>query len=194
MTGSEGVPASGSADEPGVAPAAIEPHGGRDAEFTAFVELHGDALGRTAWLLCGDAHRAEELVQETLVRTYVHWHRARAGEPLAYARRVLANLRIDTWRARRRETLRGPETMPERASDDGGAAVVEDRAVLAAALARLTPRQRRAVVLRYFLGLPEADVARDLRVSVGTVKSTTSRALAVLRGHLEPEREAGRTS
>ncbi|NTW40956.1 MAG: SigE family RNA polymerase sigma factor, partial [Cellulomonadaceae bacterium] len=54
-------------------------------------------LTRTAWLLCGDAHRAEELVQQTLVKTYLAWPRAREGDPLVYARRILANARIDTW-------------------------------------------------------------------------------------------------
>jgi DNA-directed RNA polymerase specialized sigma24 family protein len=83
-----------------------------DAEFAAFMVADASALHRTARLLCGDAHRADELTQMALVRTYAAWPSARK-QPLAYARRVLANARIDTWRARRREVLMSPEDMPE---------------------------------------------------------------------------------
>lgn len=74
----------------------------RDDEFAAFMARHQRDLLRTAWLLRGDAHRAEELAQQALVRTYAAWSRAGRGDPLAYARRVLVNLRVDTWRRRRR--------------------------------------------------------------------------------------------
>ena len=153
---------------------------GRDAEFAAFMSEHGDDLLRTAWLLCGDAHRAEELVQHALVRTYASWSRARREDPLAYARRTLVNLRIDTWRRRRREVLSAPEHLPETLSSSGHGPS-EDRDQLVRALALLSPRQRRIVVLRHFVGLPEAEVAAELGVSVGTVKSTASRSLATLR-------------
>ncbi len=93
------------------------PAAGRDAEFTAFMAEHADDLRRTAWLLVGDVHRAEELAQEALARTYASWGRAREGDPLAYSRRVLANLRIDTWRRRRREVLTAPDDLPEREAD-----------------------------------------------------------------------------
>lgn len=158
----------------------------RDAGFTAFVTRHQADLLRTAWLLVGDPHRAEELTQQALVRTYTAWDRAGAGDPLAYARRVLVNLRVDTWRRRRREVLMPPEEMPERAEAGraGAGDVTADRDQLVRALATLTPRQRRVVVLRHLVGLPEAEVAADLGVSVGTVKSTSSRALAELRARL----------
>lgn len=158
-----------------------------DAEFTAFVSAHQADLLRTAWLLCGDAHRAEELTQQALVRTYGAWSRAGAGDPLAYARRVLVNLRIDTWRRRRREVLLAPADLPDDASPTGTAAPRDDAAryadrdQLVRALATLSVRQRRVVVLRHLVGMSEADVAADLGVSVGTVKSTSSRALAQLR-------------
>ena len=162
----------------------------RDQEFTAFVKEHQAELLRTAWLLCGDAHRAEEMAQQALVRTYGAWNRARSGDPLAYARRVMVNLRIDTWRRRRREVLVPPEDVsedaahvgraPQRATEDQQA----DRDRLVRALATLTERQRRIVVLRHLMDLPEAEVATALDVSVGTVKSTASRALAQLRGVL----------
>jgi RNA polymerase sigma-70 factor (sigma-E family) len=162
----------------------------RDEQFTAFVTEHQADLLRTAWLLCGDGHRAEELTQQALVRTYVAWARVAAGDPSAYARRVLANLRTDTWRRRRHEVLVPPENLPDRAVQPGTASsrdTADDQAdhdELVRALATLSSRQRRIVVLRYFVGLPEADVATDLGVSVGTVKSTASRALAQLRASL----------
>jgi RNA polymerase sigma-70 factor (sigma-E family) len=157
---------------------------GRDAEFAAFMADHADELLRTAWLLTGDPHRAEELTQEALVRTYVAWGRAREGEPLAYARRVLANLRVDTWRRRRREVLVAPEALPDRAGT-GPQAVADDRDQLVRALAALTPKQRRIVVLRHYAGLTEAEVADDLGITVGAVKSIGSRALAALRARTE---------
>ena len=150
----------------------------RDAEFTAFMRAAAPSLARTAWLLCGDTHQADELVQQALVRTYLAWDRAREREPLAYARRVLANQRISTWRRRRREVLSGG--VPERGVADGQDAQA-DRDQLLRALALLTPRQRRVVVLRHLEGLSEKEVAADLGVSVGTVKSTASRALQRLR-------------
>ena len=139
-----------------------------DAEFTDFVRTQSAALLRTAWLLVGDAHRAEELVQHALVRTYGSWSRARADDPLAYARRVLVN----------------PHDLPERSVPaEHGAS--DDRDQLVRALALLSPRQRRIVVLRHFVGLPEAEVAAELGVSIGTVKSTASRSLATLRRALD---------
>lgn len=153
----------------------------RDEEFTAFMTAAAPSLARTAWLLCGDAHQADELVQQALVRTYLAWDRAREGEPLAYARRVLANQRISTWRRRRREVLSGRP--PERGVTDGQDAHA-DRDQLVRALALLTPRQRRVVVLRHIEGMSEKEVAADLGVSVGTVKSTASRALRQLRDAL----------
>ncbi len=160
----------------------------RDEAFTAFVAQHQGDLLRTAWLLCGDAHRAEELTQTALVRTYGAWSRASTGDPLAYARRVLVNLRTDTWRRRRREVL--VDSVDDDATHLGGAPAGDhaqrqaERDRLARALATLTSRQRRVVVLRHLVGLSEAEVAEDLGVSIGTVKSTASRALAVLRATL----------
>lgn len=181
----DGRPPASDPDAPDVTDLPVTLEGrslGRDAEFTTFVERHQQDLLRTAWLLVGDAHRAEELTQQALVRTYGAWSRARSGDPLAYARRVLVNLRVDAWRRRRREVLVPPEDLPDSASGAPSTADRNaDRDQLVRALALLSPRQRRVVVLRHFLGLSEADVALDLGVSVGTVKSTSSRALARLR-------------
>ncbi len=164
-----------------------------EAEFTAFVRAHQHDLLRTAWLLSGDPHRAEELTQQALERTFVAWSRAREGEPLAYARRVLVNLRIDTWRRRRREVLVAPEDVPHGSTDSPGASDADrhaERDRLLRALVTLPPRQRRVVVLRHLLDLPEAEVAAELSISVGTVKSTNARALARLRDVLAPTSES----
>jgi RNA polymerase sigma-70 factor (sigma-E family) len=164
---------------------------GRDEEFTAFMLAATPALSRTAWLLCGDAHRAEELVQQALMKTYAAWPRARRGDPLAYSRRILANARIDSWRKSRREHLSAPEDLPEVAHASSQEAHA-DRDQLVRALAHLSARQRRVVVLRHLVGLSEKEVAEDLGVSVGTVKTTASRGLHRLRTLLAQDtNEAG---
>lgn len=153
---------------------------GRDAEFSAFMAEAEPVLGRMAFLLTGDRHRAEELVQQALVRTYVAWPRARDRDPLAYARRVLANARIDAWRKHRREVLTAPGDLPH-GGHDGPSGQHADRDLLVRALSRLPDRRRRVVVLRYLLDLGEREVADDLGISVGAVKSAASRGLAQLR-------------
>ncbi|QAY64906.1 SigE family RNA polymerase sigma factor [Xylanimonas allomyrinae] len=169
-------------------------HADRNAEFTAFMRSAHEPLHRMAYLLCGDAHRADELTQQTFERTYRAWSRARDGDPLAYARRILANLRIDGWRRTRREVLAGPEDLPERPDGSPGAtgnapraatAAVDDRDAVVRALLLLPLKQRRVVVLRHLLDLTEAEVAVELGVPVGTVKSNASRGLAHLRAILD---------
>ncbi|WP_308036690.1 SigE family RNA polymerase sigma factor [Cellulomonas xiejunii] len=155
----------------------------REREFAEFMLEATPALARTAWLLCGDEHRAEELVQQALMRTFVSWSTARERDPLAYTRRTLANLRIDTWRKHRREVLTPLDGMPH-VGVDSGADVRAERDRLIRALSTLTARQRRIVVLRHLVGLSEREVAEDLGVAVGTVKSTASRGLAELRAAL----------
>ncbi len=159
-----------------------------DAEFTAFASDSAAYLSRTAWLLTGDGHRADELVQATLVRTYVAWSRVRREDALSYARRVLVNLHTDTWRRRRREDLVEDVASDATGSSPGGAADrdavhrnVLDRQALLPALRTLTDRERAVIVLRYFADLTEQQTADELDVAVGTVKSTASRALRRLR-------------
>lgn len=154
---------------------------GADAEFAAFAASAQQDLGRTAWLLTGDVHHAAELVQTALVQTYTAWPRVRDGEPLAYARRVLANARIDHWRRRRRETLVAPDGLRDTGDGVDGPGQVDVRDALVRALATLSRNQRRVVVLRYLVGLPEREVADDLGISTGSVKTHASRGLRRLR-------------
>jgi RNA polymerase sigma-70 factor (sigma-E family) len=154
-------------------------------EFETFVAGSADELLRTGYLIVWNLPDAEDLVQETLLRVARRWPRVRRMQhPIAYARRILVNLALDGGkrRSRRREELNGgpPEDRPDEASARDVADVAA-RSELNAALAALPPRQRAVLVLRYFLDLPEADVAAVLGCSLGTVKSTGSRGLARLQ-------------
>ncbi|MFI2364385.1 SigE family RNA polymerase sigma factor [Promicromonospora sp. NPDC019610] len=160
----------------------------RDAEFTAFVRDSSTYLHRTAYLLCGDRPRAEELVQSTFERVYRTWAKVRPGTERAYARRILVNLRIDAWRHAHRESFPGDDNIPiPHTSDHAGDVVLRDE--LVRGLARLPLNQRRVVVLRHLLDLPEAEVARELGIAVGTVKAANSRGLARLRDLLVAQDE-----
>jgi RNA polymerase sigma-70 factor (sigma-E family) len=158
------------------------------AEFEQFVTDASAALLRTAYLVAWDLTEAEDLVQECLLRVARRWPRVRGMEhPLAYARRMLINLALDgaAGRSRRRQELEAdaPSIMAQLTDDSGIRALrdVDLRSELTDALGRLAPRQRAVLVLRYFEDLPEAEVARLLGCSVGTVKSTASRALTRLQ-------------
>lgn len=143
--------------------------------FEQYVAARRGALLRTAYLLTGHREDAEDLVQVALVKVVPKWSRI-AADPEPYVRKVLVHESVSRWRRRRwREvhTDRLPETPVE-----GPAA---DRVALQQALARLAPRQRAVVVLRYYDDLTEAETARVLGVSVGTVKSQARDALARLR-------------
>jgi RNA polymerase sigma-70 factor (sigma-E family) len=153
----------------------------RDAAFSAFVVQATPSLMRTAWLLTGSADAAHELVQASLVKTYAAWHRVRAEEAVAYARRVLVNHNTDTWRRRRGEQV--VADLPEAAHHDGAGADQRDEIVRL--LATLPAQQRRVVVLRYYSDLSEQAVAETLGISVGAVKSAASRGLAALRQHYQ---------
>ena len=145
--------------------------------FEEFVEQRSTALWRSAWLLTGDAQRAEDLVQTALVKCWPKWERIEPGAAEAYVRRALVTTYTDWWR--RRWTGEVPtEVLPERAMP--GESEVERRDVLAA-LSQLPRGQRAVVVLRYFEDLTEAQTADALGVSVGTVKSQTARAFRTLR-------------
>lgn len=145
-----------------------------EAEFTAWAVGHQRQLLRSAYLLTGDSYRAQDLVQEALVKVAVRWPRLREGNPMAYARTIIVRDNISWWR-KRRDMLGKP---PERA---GTTQEPEVALVVQRALTRLTVRQRAVVVLRHFDDLSEADTASLLGVSVGTVKSTNAAAMARLR-------------
>jgi RNA polymerase sigma-70 factor (sigma-E family) len=150
-----------------------------DAEFVEFVQASTARLQHAAYLLTGDRHQAEDDVQTVLVRMYTVWSRIRRQDPFAYARKVLANLVIDRWRRPFREDA--AEEVPERPALGDLADGIAAQDWLMRTLAQLSSRERTIVVLRHFWDLSEADVAAELKVSVGTVKSTASRALAKMR-------------
>ncbi|MHA6761184.1 SigE family RNA polymerase sigma factor [Streptacidiphilus sp. PAMC 29251] len=156
----------------------------RDDEFHQFVTVAWPRLLRTAFLLAGERHTAEDLVQTTLERAFVAWWRvSRADDPDAYVRRILVNEHARRFRRRLREHL--VTSVPERAAE-GGFGRVDDRTALLAALAGLPPRQRQAVVLRYWEDLSESQVAAAMGCSVGTVKSQASKGVAKLRAVFLP--------
>ncbi len=168
-------------------------------EFDRFVALSVDGLLRDAYLVVWEFAEAEDLVQECLFQIARRWPRVRAMEhPRAYARKVLFNLALDEGKRRTRHQAELHHTAAaqiEVHADDAALRVLgraEASADLVRALGQLPPRQRAALVLRYFEDLPEAQVAEVMGCSVGTVKSTTSRALERLRAGIEgPERATG---
>lgn len=150
-----------------------------DDLFVEFVRTHSRRLQHAAYLLTGDRHKAEEATQAALTRTYAAWSRVRHNDAYAYTRKVLTNQVIDGWRRPIREYA--TDALPDLPSHGDVAEDVTRQEWLLDALGRLTPRERQVLVLRYFFDLLEAEVAAELKVSVGTVKSTSSRALAKLR-------------
>lgn len=147
---------------------------GRES-FDEYVAARRSALLRTAYLLTGHREDAEDLVQVALVKAVPHWARI-AGDPEPYLRKVLARESISRWRRRRWREVH-TDRLPDAPVEGPGA----DRVALQQALARLAPRQRAVVVLRYYEDLTEAETARVLGISVGTVKSQARDALARLR-------------
>lgn len=157
-----------------------------EASFVAYVAARRPALIRLATLLCGDPHQAEDLVQGALLKAVPRWRRLRE-DPEPWLRRVMVNDHVSAWRRHRgREQL--VDAVPERAAT----AAREPDADLRDALARLAPKQRAVVVMRYYCDLTEVETARVLGVSVGTVKSQHSDALARLRGVLPGAVESSR--
>ena len=156
-------------------------------DFESYVAARRRHLRRTAYLLCGDWDRAEDVVQDALTRLYVHWRRASRADDLdAYVRRSLVNAFLaEGRRPWRRE--RSTETLPVTAYADPSGAV-DDRDQLRRALAGLGASQRAVVVLRYWDDLSVEQTADALGCSTGNVKSQASRGLARLRETLtDPE-------
>lgn len=171
---------------------------GSDVEdYTSFVRARSAALFRTALLLTGERHAADDLVQSTLERVYRHWRRVRSAEvPEAYARRILVNLANDRWRRQRRQ--------PEAALHDDAAGEpvdpyrgVDVRDELMRTLQTLPTSMRTVLVLRYFEELGDAEIAGLMNTSTSTVRSQASRGLAKLRsavGRNTPHTPSGRTA
>jgi RNA polymerase sigma-70 factor (sigma-E family) len=155
-----------------------------DEQFVEFAQASSARLLHAAYLLTGDRHLAEDAAQTALVRTYAAWSRVRREDAFAYARRVLVNHVTDRWRRRLREYATG--ALPDRPAQADVAEEVALRQWLIGALASLTVRERAVIVMRYFFDLPEANVADELHISIGTVKSTSSRGLAKLRISADP--------
>ena len=156
-----------------------------EAAFREFVAACGSRLLRAAYLLTGDRGHAEDLVQLALEKTASRWS-GLTGSPEAFARTVLLHAATDRWRRRR---ARAQEVFEH--EWDVGVLDATDQVLLrwdlVAALRQLPARQRAVLVLRYFVDLSEADTARELGVTVGTVKATASRALDRLRGLLSED-------
>ena len=161
----------------------------QEQAFNAFVSARSRHLLQTAYLLTGDRHRAEDLLQTALTRAYLRWDRIESEDPEGYVRRTLANAHIDWWR--RKPWREEPSAeLPDIATPDQAATYDVRNAVLGA-LAGLSRRQRAVVVLRYYEDMSEAEIAALLGCSPGTVKSAASRAMVKLRAHpgLSAQRE-----
>ena len=167
-----------------------------DAEFREFMHGRWPAMVRLAYALTGDQGHAEDVAQAAFARAYAYWPKVRrTGNPEGYVRRIVINENRNRFRKQRvaeRLTDAPPEPRPGTGLGSGSGSgsgdatsQYDERSVLMAALRRLGPRQRAVVVLRYWLGLTEAEAAAELNCSVGTIKSQASRALATLRQSAE---------
>ena len=159
-----------------------------DASYVEFVAASQDRLRRIAYAVCSDDSRAEDVLQEALVKLYLAWPRVRVqGAEEAFVRRLIVNADLDDRRRpwhRRRSHLPDEDLaqLPSRRLPSPG-----ERLDLLDALRRLPAMQRRTVVLRHWLGMSVEEVAHDLAISEGTVKSHTSRGLAALNRLLAEE-------
>lgn len=152
-----------------------------EAAFTAYVRERRASLYATAYHLTGDRYEAEDLLQSALFSTYRAWHRISDKAAVGgYLRRTMTNLHISAWR-RRKLNEYPTEELPETAGDTDAMRGTELRAVLWQALARLPELQRTMLVLRYYEGRTDPEIADILDISVGTVKSSIWRSLRRLR-------------
>lgn len=156
---------------------------GSARSYDGFVLTRGPALLRFAYALTGDRGLAEDLVQDALVKAYRRWDGAVAVErPEAYVRRIIVNGFV-SWH-RRRSNAETPGPVPERVAADTVDAFVQ-RDLVWRVLGELPRRQRAVLVLRYYEGLPDHEVATLLGCAEGTVRSLAARSFAVLRRHPE---------
>ena len=158
----------------------------RDQEFTEFATARAEKIRRTAYLMCADWHRAQDLTQIALARAYAAWHRIHGdGAVDAYVRQIVVREYLSQQR-RRSWHERPTDDLPEQVLD-GGQDQAETRLSLLAALARLNPKRRAVVVLRYWEDRSVEETASLLRMSRSAVKSASLRALADLRVLLDED-------
>ncbi|GAA4522115.1 MULTISPECIES: SigE family RNA polymerase sigma factor [Nonomuraea] len=156
-----------------------------EEEFREYVRARGPALLRAANQLTGHPLDAEDLLQNALTKTYLAWDRIQDRAALdGYVRRAMVNINISQWRRRKLEEYPSDELPETVIVTDSAGGEVHER--LEQALQGLPARMRAAVVLRYYEDMTEPEIARRLGISVGTVKSTVSRAMAKLRTELSP--------
>ena len=151
----------------------------QEVELREFVSARGAALSRAAYLLTGDHQAAEDLVQDTYVTLVRRWQKSGTLDPEAYVRKILYSRFVDGWRRRRLWELPWASPPDTAGGDEEGTAT--DRLTLQDALARITPRQRAVLVLRFYEDLTESQTAVALGISPNTVKSQTRVALQRLR-------------
>lgn len=162
----------------------------QDEDFIAFVTARQDGLIRLAILLCGEVHRAQDLVQEALIKAYRHWGKVQgASSPDAYVRTIVVREFL-SWRRRRSSALElASDAVPEAAQGHDLSEQVAISDQLRRALAELTPRQRAVVVLRFYQDLDDHTIARHLGYAPGSIASIASRAVQQLRPLLVSEGE-----
>ena len=157
--------------------------------FAAFMAASQHRMIRLAEILTGDRGRAEDLAQHGYAKAYANWRRLENDNPEAYVRRCIVNAHTDWWR--RRTWREHPSAaLPEQPERQDSASALAERDLVHRALSRLTERERTVVALRFYLDLSEAQIADELGIKPGTVKSTTSRALAKLRTDADLKAEA----
>lgn len=154
----------------------------RESEFEAFVRSSSSALHRSAYLLTGDRHLSEDLVQSALARTHTAWSRIEPGSAEAYTRRIMYRLQVSWWRRGRVvEAITDQAVEPRPSGSPGEASGLTNRMTIHGALNKLSPKQRQVLIYRYFEDRTESQTAELLGITVGTVKSQTARALKRLR-------------
>lgn len=154
-------------------------------DFDDFVRGRGSALLRFAYLLCGDRHRSQDLVQEALVRCHQRWRRIeRLAGPEAYVRKVILRQFL-SWRRKRSSDEVSFDMVPDRGSGTDFASSLAEQAAMSEVLASLPRRQRAVLVLRYYEDLPDQAIAELLGCAPSTVRVHVTRALAALRARPE---------
>lgn len=179
------TPATATLDPAGGPDQALE--GAQGGSFGALYLQHRTSALRLAYLLCGDAERAEEAVAEAFSQVYPHWRTGKVADAGAYVRKAVVNELRSRGRRRLLEIREERRRTVDRTTLDDVAQQAVERDRITTALAALPTRQRAAVVLRFYEDLPESQVAAALGISVGTVKSSVSRGLVRLRAALQEE-------